>query len=116
MSYVDLEELKRKIAKGDTNIKELVDWDDLNQVEKFMILIKEIQAEAENGITHAIDSHVLGRQKTIAVLRSAFPIIANQGRKADIADLELERLLEMVTLKGKIDYCLGKLDTMLHKT
>jgi hypothetical protein len=51
------------------------DWDNADEVEKLVMVLKEMQGELEGEMLQAIESHLLGRERTISMLKEVVPFL-----------------------------------------
>jgi hypothetical protein len=84
-------------------------------VEQLTLYLREIQTELETKMTQSIESHILGKQKIIAVLNESLPVILEDRQHEIKVDPLLDPLIEMVEVRSKIDYSLERLDSIVNR-
>lgn len=67
-------------------------------------------------MAQSIESHLISRGKAIENLKEAVPFLEREKIRAKEPEKELVNLIEMVEVKGKIEYCISKLDLMLNSS
>ena len=65
-------------------------------------------------MSQSVESHLLGKEKALAILKQSVPVLEKEKLRESKADPELSNILQMIQVKAKIDYCLGKLETMMN--
>lgn len=67
-------------------------------------------------MAQSIESHVLGKEKTLNILKQAIPSLEKEKLRSNKPNEDLLNIMEMVEVRDKIDYCLNKLDSMLNSS
>lgn len=108
--------LKSQLKEKELNPKQVCDWSNPEEVEQTRISLKELQLALEGEMSHAIESHMLGKERTLNILKESLPMLEREKVREKELDPELSNLITIVESKNKIDYCLGKLHSILHTT
>jgi hypothetical protein len=65
-------------------------------VEKLVMVLKEMQGELEGEMLQAIESHLLGRERTISMLKEVVPFLEKEKIRAKEPEPELINLIQTV--------------------
>ena len=63
------EKIKQQLSHKEVNPKEICDWNKNEDAEQLMITLKELQLSLETEMAQSIESHVLGKEKTLHILK-----------------------------------------------
>ena len=67
--------LKSQLREKDLNPKKVCDWSNAEDVEQTRISLKELQISLEGEMSHAIESHMLGKERTLNILKESLPML-----------------------------------------
>jgi hypothetical protein len=109
-----MERIDKQLREAEVDVKTLIDWDDAQKVEQLTLYLREMQGELEAKMTQSIESHILSKQKAVSTLNQALPTLLCHPLAEVATAPELEALVEMLEVKSKIDFCLERLEPVVH--